>query len=98
DGVVIELRIRAAERELEAVLPQRIAVTSPRIATRFGEDRHHLVPKAPRRLGGRKLYFDGHGERLPSDNCRELRIAIGDGPDQTLVVDDGDFGIGNGEL
>ena len=98
DGIVIQLWVRAAERELEAIFPQRVAVAGPRVATRLGKHRHHLMSEAARRRGGGKLDFDRHAERLPRDDGGQLCFTAGDRPDQSFVIDNRNFWIGNGEL
>ena len=52
-----------------------------------GEDRHHFMAKTRRRLEGRDLHFDWHGQVLLADNDSDVGTARGYRSDPTTVVD-----------
>ena len=49
-GGVIELRLEAEQRQLEAVLAARLAVAAAGVAAELGEDRHDLVAEVDRQV------------------------------------------------
>ncbi len=83
--VVIALGIVAEEREVEAVLAARGAVTAPGIAARFHEHGHDIEPEAQRPLDLRVFNHDGHGQFVSLEFDAQLRFAVGDRMEGLLV-------------
>ena len=94
DEKEIRIRIGAAQRQLEPVLAERIAMTAARIAAGFREDRHHLMAKADRRFVRGQLHFYRDGLRDASDADGDLGLPVGDGTHPAFGIDRGDFRIG----
>src|SRR5262249_36841792 len=78
---VIRGRVEAEHRQLEAVLPLRLAVAARRVAAELAEQRDDVVLEvvAARPAGARHLY--GDVDRLPSRLYLDGRGAVGHGPD-----------------
>ena len=52
DGRIVLLRIETEERQLEAVLPDRLAVATAVVASVIAENRQDVVRKVQRLIGG----------------------------------------------
>ena len=62
--LVVELRLEAEQRQLEAVLAARLAVAAAGVAAELGEDRHDLVGEVDRQVDVACFRLDRHLDRL----------------------------------
>ena len=88
DVLVILCRLEAEQRELEAVLPARLAVAAAGVAAGFGEYRHDLVREIDRQLQRRtRSTFTVRVPVASSAAAVIVAVAIGERSDQAVHVD-----------
>ena len=71
-GLVVEVRLEAEQREPEPVLAARLAVAAAGVAAELGEDRHDLVGEVDRQVLVGVLDRQRDGHALVAELCDEL--------------------------
>ena len=98
EELVIFVRVEAQQRQLEAVLATRLAVTATAIAAELGEDRHNLVGEVDRHIVGQTGDGDLQVRLLARRIGRDDRGgSVGDRSEQPLGVNLDDVGRLAGE-
>src|SRR5438874_422655 len=75
-GGVIGGRVEAEHRELEAVLPFRLAVTARRVAAEAAQKRQDVVLEVEAARLLRPLHLDGHAEGAPAGLDGDRRRSV----------------------
>ena len=96
--LVILFRIETQQREFEAVLPVRFAMTAAGIAAEFCEDRHDFVAKIHRNLFRTTLGRERHCcSLIPRCSCGNRDLTIQQWSDESTFVHRQDVRIVNGK-
>ena len=98
ERVVIEIRIVAAQRELQAILARKRSVACALIAAHLGHYRNHVVAEIPRIGSLRIPHPHCGGGASPLCGRGDRNLAIARGTHFTAGIDDRDFRIGRTPL